>query len=300
MMPLERPAPPRRRWYRSVSPAVLQLDCGGARHTVRWRKGRLALLDHDIGAEVAMMALGSEKPACLTLLDRWRAALQAGAGPNGAVGRPGRSVASRASGSAGGSGLRSAVAAGGDLRSFGAELARVIELSRLVRAERRWSDPELAASDRQRLVDALVGGLRTATAASLAPSAPQRGRQQIVLHARPLPSGEEAAAEVTIGASRIELDLQLPLSWVLEVAGRGLGALDGRLVLGVIDALPERGLVGVVGIVWEVEGTGRAAGVGARLERWWTRRGEQGWEPVDDASRPVHPARSLWWSTSRR
>lgn len=296
MMPLERPAPPRRRWYRAVSPAELHLDCGGARHTVRWRKGRLVLLDHDVGAEVAMMALGSDKPACLTLLERWRTVMPGGAGPGGMAGRPGRAVAARAAGGGGG-GLRSAVAAGGDLRSFGADLARIIELSRLVRAERRWADPELPAADRQRLVDALVGGLRQATAASLAPSAPQRGRQQIALHARPLPSGEEAAAEVAIGAARIEIDLQLPLSWVVEVAGRGLGDLEDRLVLGVIDALPDRGLVGVVGIVWEVEGRGQ---VGARLERWWTRRGEGGWVPVADAPRPVHPARSLWWSTTRR
>lgn len=221
-------------------------------------------------------------------------ALQAGAGPNGAVGRPGRSLASRASGSAGGSGLRSAVA-GGDLRSFGAELARVIELSRLVRAERRWSDPELAV--RSRIANA--SSMRSSAACAPPPRPPsprarsvQRGRQQIVLHARPLPSGEEAAAEVTIGASRIELDLQLPLSWVLEVAGRGLGALDGWLVLGVIDALPERGLVGVVGIVWEVEGTGRAAGVGARLERWWTRRGDRaGSRSTMPPGRCTRPAR---------
>ncbi|MGD9751531.1 MAG: hypothetical protein AB7W59_11110 [Acidimicrobiia bacterium] len=297
MLPLERPAPPRRRWYRAVPPATLQLDCGGARHTVRWKRGRLVLLDHDVGAEAALMALGSDKPACLTLLERWRTML------NGTAGAPGRaaarSVGSVAGGRAGGR-VRSAAAAGSDLRSFGADLARVIELSRLVRAERRWADPDLPAADRQRLVDALVGGLRTATAASLRPSAARRGRQQVVVHARPLPSGEEAAAEVTIGPARIEIDLQLPLSWVVEVAGRGLGEQPDRIVLAVIDQLPAEALAGVVGIVWEVDDRGSVA---ARLERWWTRPAVadgQGWDVVDDAPRPVHPARSLWWSTSRR
>ena len=284
-----RPREPKPRWYRRVAPAVLQLDCGGARHTVRWHRGCLVLLDHDVAAETGLMALGAERPACLALLQRWRATLGTTAGPPGASRRP-------AAVRPGGAPLRSAMAAGQDLRSFGAELGRVVELSWLVRAERRWADPDLAEHDRQRLVDTFLARLRGSFAASLAPSAAVRGRQQLALHARPLPSGEEASAEVTIGAARIEAELQLPLSWVLDVAGRGLDEVPGRMVLAVVDNDPQRALLGVSGIVWDVTGPAQVA---ARLERWWMQRDEAGWA-VAEHDRAVRRGSSLWWSTSRR
>jgi hypothetical protein len=46
--------------------------CGGARHTVRWRKGRVVLEDHDVAAERALVALGGEPCICLELLAAWR------------------------------------------------------------------------------------------------------------------------------------------------------------------------------------------------------------------------------------
>lgn len=284
-----RPREPRPRWYRQQPAALVRLDCGGERHTVRWHKGRLVLLDHDVAAETVLMALGAERPACLTFYDRWKAIFAGG-------GAPGPSRAPRPSRGPAAAPLRTAVSAGRDLRSFGADLSRVVELAQLVRAERRWADPDLPASDRQRLVDTYLAQLRTAFAASLQPSSRQRGRQQLALHARPLPSGEEAAAEVITGPGRIEVDLQLPLSWVIEVGGRGLGDIPGRMVLAVVDADHERSLLGVSGIVWQVQGPGRVV---AQLERWWTTRTEAGWELVDGA-RPVRRGASLWWSTSQR
>lgn len=284
-----RPREPKPRWYRRVAPAVLQLDCGGARHTVRWHRGRLVLLDHDVAAEIGLMALGGERPACLALLERWRVTLGTTGGAPGASHRPTVMRSARTP-------LVSAMSAGQDLRSFGAELGRVVELSWLVRAERRWADPDLAAHDRQRLVDTFLERLRGSFVASLAPSAAVRGRQQLALHARPLPSGEEASAEVTIGVTRIEAELHLPLSWVLDVAGRGLDEVPGRMVLAVIDTDPQRALLGVSGIVWDATGPGQVA---ARLERWWMQRGEGGWS-VTEHERPVRRGSSLWWSTSRR
>ena len=279
---IARPREPRPRWYRQVPPAVLRLDCGGARHTVRWRKGRLVLLDHDLAAEVGLMALGAERPACLTFLERWRASVA----PNGSRGLPG------------GSGLRSGRGgvAGEDLRSFGGELSNIVELARLVRAERRWADPSLSEADRRRLVDRFMAELRAATAASLQPSSAQRGRQQLVLRARPLPSGEEASAEVVITTSRIELDLSLPLSWVIDIAGRGLQHQPDRLVLAVIDTEHDRGHVAVTGIIWEVPAPHR---VNARLDQWWTARRGDEWVPVE-GSRPIRPSRSLWWTSTQR
>lgn len=265
------------------------------------------LLDHDVAAEIALQALGAERPACLVFLDRWRAAFGSGPGPAG-VGSAraasggsasmgaGSGGAGPGAGRPGGARLRSAAAAGVDLRSFGSELARVVELGRLVRAERRWADPELAASDRSRLLERFLAELRQATAVSLQGSSRARGRQQIVVQAHPLPSGEEAAAEVTTSPARIELQLHLPLAWVIDVGGRGLGNVDGRLVLSVTDTDQDRGLLGVSGIVWEVSGPGRVI---ARLERWWMGRVEGEWRPVDGV-RAVRAGRPLWWSTTQR
>ncbi len=286
-----RPPQPRRRWYRRVAPARLQIDCSGGRHTVLWKRGCLVLVDHDVAAESALRALGADRPACLALLERWRTTLQP-AGPAGMARTP-RVAPARPSG------LRSPVAAGADLRSFGAELGRVIELAQLVRAERRWADPALPASDRSRLLGRFLGDLRDATAASLQSSARARGRQQIAVQAHPLPSGEQGGVEVTTSAGRIGLELHLPLSWVVDVSGRAMTNVDGRIVLGVLDEEPDGGLTGVIGLVWEVHGAGR---VGARMDRWWMTMAEGRWQVVDSARSvpPLRSAQSLWCSTSQR
>ncbi|HEY3239943.1 MAG TPA: hypothetical protein VGL92_10295, partial [Acidimicrobiia bacterium] len=61
-----------RRWYSGLAPCVIEVDCGGARHTLRWRKGRVVLEDHDVAAERALAALGGEPCVCLELLAAWR------------------------------------------------------------------------------------------------------------------------------------------------------------------------------------------------------------------------------------
>lgn len=285
---VERPPQPRRRWYRRVTPARLQIDCSGGRHTVLWKRGCLVLLDHDVAAETALQALGADRPACLALLERWRTTLRP-VGPAG-VARTPRVAPARPAG-----GLRSPIAAGADLRSFGAELGRVIELAQLVRAERRWADPSLPASDRSRLLGRFLGDLRDATAASLRSSGRVRGRQQIAVQAHPLPSGEQGGVEVTTSAGRIALELHLPLSWVVEVSGRALTDVDGRIVLGVVDEDAHGGLLGVIGLVWDVQGPGR---VGARMDRWWMSRVGGTWH-LTDGERPVRVTRSLWCSTTQ-
>jgi hypothetical protein len=110
-----------------------------------------------------------------------------------------------------------------------------------------------------------------------------------------LPSGGEIEATATFGPSRIVLELHLPLAWAIDVAARGLGHVDGRLVLAVADHDDRNGLVGVSGIVWEADGPGR---VGASLQRWWVRQAADGWE-IADGVRPVGRGPSIWWTSSR-
>jgi len=282
-----RPRDPLPQWYRRRPTAELQLDCSGGRHTVRWHRGRLVLLDHDLAAEVAMVALGADRPACVTLFERWRALF------GRPTGRPGPSLTLPTKAMAGTQ--LSLAGLSDDLRSFGPGLSRVAESALLVRAERRWADPDLPARDRQRLVDAFGVDLKAAFAASLRPSAQRRGRQTLKLDAQPLPSGEQIEAEATFGPNRITLVLRLPLAWVVEVAGRGLAQIDGRLVLAVADVDDRHDLVGVSGIVWQVDGPGR---VGAGLQRWWMRKGPDGWV-IAEGHRPVRPGPPIWWTSTR-
>lgn len=59
-------------WYLSLPPAGTAVPCGNGSHTVRWEAGRLSLPWHpDAEAELVLGALGGDKPACMTLFEKW-------------------------------------------------------------------------------------------------------------------------------------------------------------------------------------------------------------------------------------
>lgn len=64
--------PGARRWCEDLPDVAAELDCGGQRHRVVWRRGKLVLEDHDLLAERSLVALGAEPPLCVELLDAWR------------------------------------------------------------------------------------------------------------------------------------------------------------------------------------------------------------------------------------
>ena len=49
-----------------------EFHCGGQHHRIVWRRGKLVLEDHDLLAERSLIALGSEPPLCVEVLDAWR------------------------------------------------------------------------------------------------------------------------------------------------------------------------------------------------------------------------------------
>lgn len=65
-------APRRDRWCHHVDPVAAEVACSGTTHRLEWRRGKLVLTDHDLGAERAMLAFGGEMPACLATLQTWR------------------------------------------------------------------------------------------------------------------------------------------------------------------------------------------------------------------------------------
>ena len=48
-----------RRWCDDLGPAWAIVDCGGERHAIAWRRGKLVLEDHDLLAERSLLALGA-------------------------------------------------------------------------------------------------------------------------------------------------------------------------------------------------------------------------------------------------
>src|SRR5688572_11247351 len=211
---------PRARWYRHVPPVEVPVECSGGAHTLRWRRGAVVALDHDFGAERALRALGADRVPCMDLVDVWRDAVTGRRPP--------------------------------DTFDLPADLRRVATLARLVRVERRWSDPSLPDGERRVALDRLVTRFKDAVAASLAPSRRQRGMQRVEVNVRPVPSGQRIGVEAQTAPDRVRLQVELGLAWNVQVAGRGLGAVGDAVVLDVVDLDETTGALGVVAVRWEV------------------------------------------------
>jgi hypothetical protein len=59
-------------WWLGFEPAEAIVECGGARHRVRWEAGALSARDHDdLEGERALTALGGERCVCAEVVDAW-------------------------------------------------------------------------------------------------------------------------------------------------------------------------------------------------------------------------------------
>lgn len=63
--------PRKPRWYDPLPEATATVDCGGEKHRVTWRRGKVVLEDHDLNAEKGMMAFGGEMCPCMRVLEVW-------------------------------------------------------------------------------------------------------------------------------------------------------------------------------------------------------------------------------------
>ena len=59
------------RWYDPLAEVTALVDCGGAHHQVRWRRGKIVLEAHDLMSERAMLAFGGELCPCMRVLGVW-------------------------------------------------------------------------------------------------------------------------------------------------------------------------------------------------------------------------------------
>ncbi|MEM9563172.1 MAG: hypothetical protein AAGA93_11165 [Actinomycetota bacterium] len=66
-------------WSDTAEPLTMVVVCNRERHRIRWRAGRVETLDHpDLDAELALIALGGEEPACVALHRLWSDAVDDG------------------------------------------------------------------------------------------------------------------------------------------------------------------------------------------------------------------------------
>ncbi|HVF31574.1 MAG TPA: hypothetical protein VM933_00945 [Acidimicrobiales bacterium] len=229
-------------WWAAVPAATTILDCGDARHELRWEAGQLHLEGHaDVEAERTLGALGAEVPTCLRVRDAWAAhatdpaLVTLGRRP----GEPGLGFApEHAPPLVGGlhtppkrprpsePGRREALVT---LLSLPVAFVDRLALTAMADAAERWPDP----SFRERHGLRLGAGL----AARAGPALHRFGRplaaagEVVLVHATPCPP----AGRVSIRAERtgrgVEVSASLPISWLSRVWGPGLSEPDGRFVI---------------------------------------------------------------------
>ena len=254
-------------WYRRVPWLDVLVDCGGVQHTVRWRRGRLVLLDHDVAAERAVAALGGDPCACVGVLDVWRRACEA------ASGRAHR-------------------------RALPEDLRPTAALCRMVTAERRWADPALRV-ERRAFADDLVRNFRASLAKSLAPSQPDSGyTRRIDLEVRAVAAGAPLQLEAESWPGRVRLRVELALAWLVQVDSVGLANVEDLVVLGVLDSDHQAGLLGVLTLRWQTPSPQLTVPV---VEPHWVRRSapDGAWQVVQ-GNRRVRVGQGPWWSISVR
>ncbi|MDY7103257.1 MAG: hypothetical protein S0880_18905 [Actinomycetota bacterium] len=276
-----------RPWFERLPPLVVEVVCEGRDHRVEWRDGTLSALDHDPEVEAAFLVLGGDEPPCLEILDRWEAA---GDEPSSVElwrlqGWPP-------------SGPRLTPHWGETAETDGLpEPLRVLAaLSGIARIERRWHDEDLPPETVAKLRRFLLERFWAALDASLEPSRGRRGRLRSKPVVRILDEDQPADLGIEVAPGRLDLDVGLPLRWLLQVWGRGAAVADGSLVLDCGDV--GDGALGAWLLRWSLGGrSGRMLVpelTAARLEA----DDDRVWHVVDGDVDPPTPR--PWWSVKAR
>ena len=248
--------PAKARWCDHIEPVTVAVPCGGQQHNVTWRRGKVVLEDHDLGAERTMLALGGELPHCLRLLQLWRN-LHAWAMSAELF----RQMQARLS-------SETLLAPGG--------LGRVHQLGLLLTWERAWRRSAYF-SEHERL---LHEQLRERALGPL--------RQHVTFWKELLGSRRISSVEVQVqrpgkppvlvgSMDRVgaRATATLGVSWILRVWGRGLAVVDGAFVLEVEDQGESEPAVWARAARWEEQRGGYYAPVAAPARL--TRDDEGGW-----------------------
>ena len=228
-------------WQFGVPAASALVSCSDETHRVRWRRGKLVLDDHDLGAERALVGLGADRCACLDLLGTWQESF---------------------------GGDRRLVLSGGVPKRrptrLPRELDHIAQIARLVQQTRRWSRlAEEPGGAREALFRRLLTEFRDAVAASLLPSRQRREVQRIDVKVRPLGPGEDPTLQIEAARGQVRITAELSVSWLVQVWAWGLATVGGALALEVLDVADDGRRLAATLLRWEGEEPG-GAGAGRR------------------------------------
>ena len=289
-----RPNPASRRWYQGLPPVTAEIDCGGERHRITWRRGRLILEDHDLVAERSLTALGAERPVCVEVLDAWRAmrgreslyelllrddtlspeTLAVRKASHEAAIEDAQRLTQRAMPAglrnhpAGATGLRLLERRAAELiererqawamtliEALPAALRKTLALSEIVHLERNWHG---ADSPRARAEE--IESVFMAIPIYLFEWSARCARRNLKPYAISLLEawlclpGEEPTCAAWADSGGIYGALSLPLSWFTDVWMRGIALVDGCFVLGVRDLSGDEQSLRVLALRWAREG----------------------------------------------
>lgn len=258
-----------------------ELDCGGQRHSVVWRRGRLVLEDHDLLAERSLGALGAQPPLCVELLDAWRGLrgprLLRALCDRGTVPIEELAVRRLRHAEAIDDATRFIAGPGQILRGLLANARRDIEhekrtwaitllralpvefrhrlaLAVIVAMQRHWHDEQFRSRHREhvdRVLAAIAGACveRSARAwrRDLDPHA------SFVIASHVVAPGESPECAVRLDADRGAGTLSLPLAWFTDVWSRELALVDGCFVTRRAGHAAAPATLSVLALRWERE-----------------------------------------------
>jgi len=225
------------RWCDHIEPATALVECGGERHRVTWRRGKVVLEDHDLRAETAMLAFGGSPFPCLGVLRRWRdmhtwamstelfKTMTARLGPE--------------------------VVLPGDLK-------QVHELGLMLTWERTWRRSSFLTDYERLLLEQLRSRALPPLREHLALWRKRSGARLLSsVEVEVLRPGRTPSLLGTMDSVRVRATASIGVSWVLRVWARGLALVDDAFVLDVTDEDASNGAVmQVVAVRWEESGGG--------------------------------------------
>lgn len=267
----------RARWSVALGPIEFELDTGAGPHRITWRRGRLALHDHDVEAEAVLRALGGEPCLCLSVLDALRDSL--GTAPRGPSPRAIERIRQSPQFASMTKAQQDALLAIGRRRSVLAMLpppmtgvlGQISEVRR-ERRVRRVSREHRPQQPEDRLQGAVAAAAEEAMRRSRRDLRPYASLEIECWRRRP---DEAPLLKGVLDGTGGFLAVSLPVSWLNRVWARGMAVVDGHLVLEVDRPAPAVDLEAVA-VRWErrVAGPSVPAAVPCRLhrgaDRTWT------------------------------
>ena len=292
---------PSRHWYAGLPDVTAEVECDGRPHRITWRRGKLVLEDHDLLAERSLIALGSEPPLCLQLLEAWRRMrgpellyeflLRDSTLPpaelafrkvrhDEAITRSIHPPFVRGQTAQRQRAFERAAAARLErekrmwditlIEALPPSLRKALALSVIVKVERHWHEERYRRTHGQHIESAL-----TEIAAPLFERSARRWRRNLKPHATfvaeswLLAPGEEPTCAAWADSGGAFAVLSLPLSWFTEIWAPGIALVDDCFVLGLSGRSADGTSLSVVALRWEraARGTSKSVQAPAILTR---------------------------------